>query len=145
MKTKAKNNKKYRAIKALLENREEGLKPTPECRKNLKQVKFTVEDHEDYLMRIRALLEVCVFALEGHGSFCSKKFAHIPKEGTVSLVLEMAIDLLPTDQTVCMDRINEIINQEFSDNHNRPGENQAGLNPEGYKKGKENLEKNDRA
>ena len=132
MKTKAKNNKKYNAIKALLDNREEGLQPIPGCRKNLKQAKFTVEDHEDYLMRIRALLEVCVFALEGQGTFCSKKFSHITKEGTVSLVLEMAIDLLPSDQMVCMDRIKEVIDQGFSDNHNHPEENQAGLNPEGY-------------
>jgi hypothetical protein len=125
MKTKVKNNKKYKAIKALLKNRDEGLQPIPGCRKNLKQVKFTVEDHEDYLMRVRALLEVCVFALEGQGSFCSKKFSHITKEGTVSLVLEMAIDLLPSDQMVCTDRINEIINQGVSDKHNPPGENQA--------------------
>jgi hypothetical protein len=125
MKTKAKNNKKYNAIKSLLKNREEGLQPIPGSRKSLKQVKFTVEDHEDYLMRIRALLEVCVFALEGQGSFCSKKFSHITKDATVSLVLEMAIDLLPTDPMVCMDRINEIIDQGFYDNHNRPRENQA--------------------
>ena len=120
MKTKAKNNKKYNAIKSLLENREEGLQPITGCRKNLKQMKFTVEDHEDYLMRIRAFLEVCVFALEGHGSFCSKKFSHITKEGTVSLVLEMAIDLLPSDQMVCMDRITEIIDQDLGDKLNHP-------------------------
>ncbi|MGI0105618.1 hypothetical protein [Salinimicrobium sp. WS361] len=135
MKTKVKNNKKYNAIKELLENREKRLQPIPGCRKNLKQIGFTVEDHEDYLMRIRALLEVCVFALEGHGSFYSKKFAPITKESTVSLVLEMAIDLLPSDQMVCIDRIQEIIDQGFSYNHNHPEENQAGLNPEGYKKG----------
>lgn len=126
MKTKAKNNNKYNSIKALLENREGGLQPIPGCRKNLKQIGFTVEDHEDYLMRIRALLEVCVFALEGQGSFCSKKFSHITKEGTVSLVLEMAIDLLPSDQMVCMDRIKEIIDKGFDDNFNNSGENQAG-------------------
>ncbi|GHA30441.1 hypothetical protein GCM10007103_09780 [Salinimicrobium marinum] len=124
MKTKA-NNKKYNAIKALLKNRDEGLQPIPGCRKNLKQIRFTVEDHEDYLMRIRALLEVCVFALEGQGSFCSKKFTHITKDATVNLVLEMAIDLLPTDQMVCMDRIKEIIFQEFGDNLNNSGEKQA--------------------
>ena len=124
MKTKA-NNKKYNAIKALLKKREEGLQPIRGCRKNLKQTRFTVEDHEDYLMRIRALLEVCVFALEGQGNFCSKKFSHITKEGTVSLVLEMAIDLLPTDQMVYMDRIREIIDQGFGDNFNNSEENQT--------------------
>ena len=120
MKTKYKNNKKYNAIRALLKNSKEGLQSIPGCRKNLKQVKFTVEDHEDYLMRIRALLEVCVFALEGQGSFCSKKLSHITKEGTASLVLEMAIDLLPSDQMVCMDRITEIIDQELGDKLNHP-------------------------
>ena len=121
MKTKARNNKKYNAIKALLKNHEQGLQPVLGCRKNLKQIRFTVEDHEDYLMKIRALLEVCVFALEGQGSFCSKKFSHITKEGSVSLVLETIIDLLPSDQMVWMDRITEIIDQEIGDKLNHPG------------------------
>lgn len=136
MKTKIKKNKRYEAIKALLENREDGLKPIPDCRKNLKKINLTVEDHQDYLMKIEALLEVCVFALEGQDSFYSKKLSHITKEATVGLVLEMIIDLLPYDQMFCLDRIKEIIEKENANNLNHSAECENILNSKDHEKDK---------
>ncbi|UJH89677.1 hypothetical protein LZ575_11350 [Antarcticibacterium sp. 1MA-6-2] len=112
MKKKLKKREKYKAIISLLENRKDGLQPIPECRKNLKKVSLTVEDHADYMMRISALLEVCVIALDGQGSFSSKSLSHITGEASIGLVLEMVIDLLPYDQMNYMDRIEEIIDKE---------------------------------
>jgi hypothetical protein len=96
MKNGVKRN--YHAIKELLENPEGGLQSIPNNQKNLIKVDLTVEDHQDYIIRIAALTEVCVIALDGHGSFYSKKLSHIDKFGSVTMILEMVRDLLPFDQ-----------------------------------------------
>lgn len=95
--------RKYRAINELLENPEDGQRSIAE------KIDLSVEDHQDYLLRIAALIEVCVLAMDGQGSLYSEKCSHSDKVGSVTMVLEMVLELLPFDQMTCLDRITELV------------------------------------
>lgn len=101
---------KYNEIRKLI--MEEGIQSIPEDSKNMKEVRLPVEDHEDYMMRLSALLEVCVLALDGEGGFTSRRPKFLTGVGSITLVLEMVILLLPFNQMAQMDRIMTIIDPE---------------------------------
>lgn len=101
---------KYNEIKKLI--MEKGIQSIPGDSRNMKEIIFPVEDHEDYMMRVSALLQVCILALDGEGSFTSRRLNYLSGVGSVTLVLEMVILLLPSEQMYHMDRIMTIIDPD---------------------------------
>lgn len=108
---------KYNEIKKLI--MEQGIKSIPDDSKNMKEVILPVEDHQDYMMRVSALLKVCALALDGQGSFTSRRLNYLTVEDSVTLVLEMVILLLPHDQMFHMDRIMTIMDPDWIKDHRR--------------------------
>ncbi|MFC5194764.1 hypothetical protein ACFPH8_05435 [Bizionia hallyeonensis] len=99
---------KLQAIREHIQNLS-GLREEPFGNRTRKTVGFEVLDQADLTNSIAALLEVCYYALDGHGSFVEPKHSHKMPIASVTKVIEMVIDLLPHDQMYGLDKITEIL------------------------------------
>ena len=59
-----------------------------------------------------ALLEVCVLALDGQGSFHSKALSNENLDTSVKLVLELAIEMMPHDDMFKYQQILAILEED---------------------------------
>lgn len=76
---------------------------------------FEVCDNEDITAHISALLEVCYYALDGNGMFTSPAYRSTVAESSVTKVLELVLGILPHGQMHCLDRIEEILRNNKTD------------------------------
>ncbi|TVZ27874.1 hypothetical protein JM83_2944 [Gillisia sp. Hel_I_86] len=99
---------KLLGIKKLLDNHKELLKIDPKKDK-LKQQVIQVKDNQELLMKVSAMIEVCVVALEGENSFTPLHKINVDAKVSATIVLEFALELLPYGQMQCLDHIEELI------------------------------------
>lgn len=97
METNQKLQQQMDAIKKIVYDKHRGLQPLELGGKDYWTTKIRVEDHEDLLQLIAALLEVCVLSLEEEPRFYNKTLSHKAPNHSIKRVLELAIELLPYD------------------------------------------------
>lgn len=112
MKTRKKNQRRLKALRKIAMEKHHGLQSIKCGRRNFMEARFRVEDHEDYLLRISSLLEVCVLALDGNGGFYSKILSHKSAGVSIGSVLEIAIELLPFDDIFKLERMMAILEND---------------------------------
>ena len=140
MKTRKKNQKRLKALRKIAKEKHHGLQSIKCGRRNFMEARFRVADHEDYLLRISSLLEVCVLALDGNGGFYSKILSHKSAGVSIGSVLEMAIELLPFDDIFKLERMMAILEND-SEHRYFPEELKEFLKPKDHEeRGEEKIE-----
>lgn len=112
---KAKLNKvKLKELKKIFKSTY-GLQTETFGKRKFMTTKVRFEDHEDYMMRVSALLETAVLALDGNGEFFSDMLSNKSKPESIRLTIEMAIELLPHDDLFILKRLKAIIENDLTD------------------------------
>jgi len=113
METKNVETEKLLGIKKLLDSHKELLQVASN-KNGLKQQVFQVKDNQELLMKVSAMIEVCVVALEGENSFTPLHKFNVDPKVSATIVLEFVLELLPYGQMQCLDHIEELINSSNS-------------------------------
>jgi len=100
--------KKLKKIKDLLDDHS-GMKSEPYGNRTRKTIAIEVSNNEDITSYIEELLKVCYYSLDGNGLFTSPAYRSTIAEHSVTKVIELILQLLPHEQMHCLDRINEIL------------------------------------
>lgn len=116
MKTNKINKLKLKSLNKIA-NSPYGLKKEQNARYTFRIATIPFDDHTDYLSKATALLEVCVLALDGQGSFHSKTLNHQDLETCVKTVLEMAIEMMPHDDMFKYQQILAILEEDTEGSH----------------------------
>lgn len=111
MKKKSKKVKVIKKISKLIENFSINQIESKENRTK-KTIEIEVSSNEDITSYIKALLEVCYYALDGNGLFISPANRGSFPEPSVTKVIELVMDLLPHNQMYCLDKIEGILYDE---------------------------------
>ena len=110
-----KTNKIYKQkIKCLnkIANYPHGLQKKQVGRHTFRSANLLFDDHTAYLSMATALLEVCVLALDGQGSFHSKALSNENLDTSVKLVLELAIEMMPHDDMFKYQQIIAVLEED---------------------------------
>lgn len=94
-----------------------GLQPEICGKRKFMTAKVRFEDHEDYMMRVSALLETAVLALDGNGEFFSDMLSNKSKPDSIRLTIEMAIELLPHDDLFKLRKLLTIIEDDVANQY----------------------------
>jgi len=70
-----------------------------------------VRDNNHLLMRIRSLLQLCVFAMDGDGMMLAPNNNNASKEDSITQVLELVLCILPDSQMYFMDKLDEMLSK----------------------------------
>lgn len=116
MKTKKLNKLKLKELRGILKS-PYGLQPEVCGRRKFVTAKARFENHEDYLIRVSALLETAALALDGNGEFYSRMLSNKSKTDSIRLTIEMAIELLPHDDLFNLRRLKTIIENDTEDQY----------------------------
>ena len=118
MKTNKINKLKLKCL-GKIANSPYGLHKEQNARYKFRTATIPFDNHTDYLSKATALLEVCVLALDGQGSFHWKRLSHQDLDTSVKLILEMAIDMMPHDDMFKYQQIIAIL-EEDKESHGFP-------------------------
>ncbi|MEH6658036.1 hypothetical protein [Leeuwenhoekiella marinoflava] len=116
MKTNKINKQKLKCLSKIA-NSPCGLKKEQNARYTFRTSTIPFDDHTAYLSMATALLEVCVLALDGQGSFYSKTLSNQSLDTSVKLVLEMAIEMMPHDDMFKYQQILAILEEDTEGTH----------------------------
>ena len=111
MKSRKINTQKFRSISKIA-NYPHGLQKKQVGRHTFRTANLLFDDHTAYLSMTTALLEVCVLALDGQGSFHSKTLSNESLDTSVKLVLEMAIEMMPHDDMFKYQQIIAVLEED---------------------------------
>jgi len=89
-----------------------GLQKKQVGRHSFRTANLLFDDHTAYLSMTTALLEVCVLALDGQGSFHSKTLSNESLDTSVKLVLELAIEMMPHDDMFKYQQIIAVLEED---------------------------------
>lgn len=111
MKQKKKQLKTLKEIQDLRKNLTGLLGNKKSIDPNGNHVYFEVRDNNHLLMQIRSLLQLCVFAMDGDGMMLAPKNQNASKKDSITLVLELALCILPDSQMYYMDKLDEMLSK----------------------------------
>lgn len=103
--------KKLKQIRKLVENFSISQSEFKENRTK-KIIEIEVSSNEDITSYIKALLEVCYYALDGNGMFISPENRGSFPEPSITKVIELIMEILPHDQMHCLDRLGDVLHKE---------------------------------
>lgn len=111
MKEKSKHKKALKHIQKALSDRDGLLRPAGySCNhKPMAKSEFPIGNNDELLFTISCLLKTCVLALEGNASFSLSALSNAESTSNIIVALEFIINLLPREQMVCLDEINNIL------------------------------------
>ena len=114
-KKKPKNRKKreLQVMRDIIAEKHHGLQPKNYGNRKFMEGSFNVESHEEHLLQISALLEVCILALDGNAEFHTAMLRHKTAKDSVQMVLQMIIELLPFDDIFKYERIKAILENDI--------------------------------
>lgn len=95
----------------------EGLQKEKTNRHTLRIANIPFDDHTSYLLKVTALLEVCVLALDGQGDFHSKMLSHHDLDTSVKMVLEMVIEMMPHDDMFKLKQILTVLEEDIDNRY----------------------------
>ncbi|PHR87058.1 MAG: hypothetical protein COA80_19155 [Leeuwenhoekiella sp.] len=111
MKTNKIHKQKIKCLNKIA-NYPHGLQKKQVGRHTFRTANLLFDDHTAYLSMATALLEVCVLALDGQGSFHSKALSNENLDTSVKLVLELAIEMMPHDDMFKYQQIMAILEED---------------------------------
>ena len=116
MKNKKLNKMKLKALQEI-GGYKYGLQKETTNRHTLRVANIPFEDHTGYILKVTALLEVCILALDGQGNFHSKMLSNHSLDTSVQMVLEMVIEMMPHDDMFKLEQMMTILEEDLNNNY----------------------------